>query len=126
MGLPVDKLVGNSSPSRRSGSCIKTYVVLVATNENDILYRFWQTGRYEKQPVLGKEAEGGMKADGVKAHEEGCKETLSPAMDILVSSNFERLMWFLAKGTHPSPGCTYEVKLPSHVGNIRSSFDIDE
>ncbi|KAL2866450.1 threonine synthase THR4 [Aspergillus lucknowensis] len=66
MGLPADKLV-------------------VATNENDILHRFWTTGRYEKNPVQ----------DGGKS--DACKETLSPAMDILVSSNFERLLWFLAK-----------------------------
>lgn len=78
MGLPVDKL-------------------LVATNENDILYRFWQSGRYEKHPTHGEEAQGGLKSDGAQAHRDGCKETLSPAMDILVSSNFERLMWFLAK-----------------------------
>ncbi|RFU34044.1 hypothetical protein B7463_g2315, partial [Scytalidium lignicola] len=31
-------------------------------------------------------AEGGLEADGVKAHVEGCKETLSVAMDILVSN----------------------------------------
>ncbi|KAH8680554.1 tryptophan synthase beta subunit-like PLP-dependent enzyme [Xylariales sp. PMI_506] len=66
MGLPVDKLV-------------------VATNENDILHRFWTTGRYEKNDPKDE-----------KAAASGCKETLSPAMDILVSSNFERLMWFLA------------------------------
>ncbi|KAF3766532.1 hypothetical protein M406DRAFT_60860 [Cryphonectria parasitica EP155] len=77
MGLPVDKLV-------------------VATNENDILYRFWKTGRYDKKPRQGLEAEGGLTADGVKADESGVKGTLSPAMDILVSSNFERLLWFLA------------------------------
>ncbi|KAL2024071.1 hypothetical protein VTK56DRAFT_9851 [Thermocarpiscus australiensis] len=77
MGLPVDKLV-------------------IATNENDILYRFWQTGRYEKKPAHGPAAEGGLAVDGVRAHEDGVKETLSPAMDILVSSNFERLLWFLA------------------------------
>jgi threonine synthase len=77
MGLPAEKLV-------------------IATNENDILHRFWQTGKYEKHPVYGKEAEGGEPADGAKAHSEGVKETLSPAMDILVSSNFERLLWFLA------------------------------
>jgi threonine synthase len=77
MGLPVERLV-------------------IATNENDILDRFWKTGRYEKQPAHGKEAEGGLESDGVKAHEDGVKETLSPAMDILVSSNFERLLWFLA------------------------------
>lgn len=66
MGLPVDKLV-------------------VATNENDILDRFWKTGRYEKQASAAQEAAG-----------DAVKETLSPAMDILVSSNFERLLWFLA------------------------------
>ncbi|XP_014557722.1 hypothetical protein COCVIDRAFT_96481 [Bipolaris victoriae FI3] len=77
MGLPAEKLV-------------------IATNENDILHRFWETGKYEKHPVHGKEAEGGIPADGAKAHEGGVKETLSPAMDILVSSNFERLLWFLS------------------------------
>jgi threonine synthase len=65
MGLPVEKLV-------------------VATNENDILDRFWKTGRYEKKAAGSEVAEGGV------------KETLAPAMDILVSSNFERLLWFLA------------------------------
>ncbi|EPS45381.1 hypothetical protein H072_550 [Dactylellina haptotyla CBS 200.50] len=77
MGLPIDKLV-------------------IATNENDILDRFWRSGTYEIHAVSGKDAEGGLTADGVKAHEFGVKETLSPAMDILVSSNFERLLWYLA------------------------------
>ncbi len=78
MGLPVDKLV-------------------IATNENDILDRFWKTGKYEKhaspepgsQPDPATAASAGAEPDGVK-------ETLSPAMDILVSSNFERLLWYLA------------------------------
>ena len=78
MGLPIERLV-------------------VATNENDILDRFFKTGRYEKHAVFGTEAEGGEEFDGVKAHEDGAKETLSPAMDILVSSNFERLLWYLAR-----------------------------
>lgn len=83
MGLPMGKLA-------------------VATNSNDILARFWKSGRYEKvdstpvdgvgatEPVDGSsDGKQGTPASGVK-------ETLSPAMDILVSSNFERLLWYLA------------------------------
>ena len=82
MGLPISQLV-------------------IATNENDILHRFWQTGTYEK--LQSKE-------DNTPAG--GVKETMSPAMDILISSkigtprpcsrlrislgNFERLLWFFA------------------------------
>lgn len=63
MGLPIEQLV-------------------IATNSNDILYRFFQNGDYAKS------ADGS--APVVHA-------TLSPAMDILVSSNFERLLWYLAR-----------------------------
>ncbi|KAH0831275.1 threonine synthase [Lanmaoa asiatica] len=56
----------------------------VATNSNDILARFWKSGSYQKfDPAAGPVA-GGVYA------------TLSPAMDIAVSSNFERLLWYLA------------------------------
>lgn len=71
MGLPVDKFV-------------------VATNENDILDRFFKTGRYEKKPLITAAPAA------TEGEDAGVKETLSPAMDILVSSNFERLLWFLA------------------------------
>lgn len=54
---------------------------IIATNENDILDRFLKTGRYDKQK----------KMDGV----DPVRQTLSPAMDILISSNFERLLWYL-------------------------------
>ncbi|KAK9493808.1 tryptophan synthase beta subunit-like PLP-dependent enzyme [Lipomyces doorenjongii] len=64
MGLPVEKLI-------------------VATNANDILDRFWKSGVYEKK--------------GPGSDVEAVKETLSPAMDILISSNFERLLWYLAR-----------------------------
>lgn len=63
--------------------------LVVATNENDILQRFFSTGRYEKP-------------------EEGGKATYSPAMDILLSSNFERLLWYLAYDTLPAQGTEEE------------------
>ena len=56
MGLPIDKLI-------------------VGTNENDILHRFFSRGEYHCTEV---------------------KETLSPSMDIQISSNFERYLYDLA------------------------------
>lgn len=56
MGLPVGKLI-------------------VATNENDILHRFFTKGEYHRYTIA---------------------ETISPSMDICVSSNFERYLYHLA------------------------------
>ena len=47
--------------------------LFLATNENDILARFFRTGRYERGTL---------------------RQTLSPAMDIQVSSNFERYLYY--------------------------------
>jgi threonine synthase len=58
MGLPVSQLI-------------------LATNENDILARFFQTGKYE----MGKVA-----------------HTISPSMDIQVASNFERFLFAVMDG----------------------------
>jgi len=56
MGLPIGKLI-------------------VATNENDILHRFFTKGEYHRYDIA---------------------ETISPSMDICVSSNFERYLYHLA------------------------------
>ncbi len=61
--------------ARRMGLPVRTLVI--ATNENDILARFLATGHYRpRRPVA----------------------TDSPAMDIQVASNFERLLFELADG----------------------------
>ena len=62
---------------------------IVATNENDILNRFLKSGSYQKQ----------LKTDLV----DPVKQTLSPAMDILISSNFERLLWYLVANGRDVP-----------------------
>lgn len=59
----------------------------VATNSNDILARFWKSGSYQKVDPGAAPVAGGVYA------------TVSPAMDIAVSSNFERLLWYLAYGS---------------------------
>lgn len=79
--------------------------LVIATNENDILTRFFQTGRYEKadssssssrETAQTEKAHGAADGAQSQSQEGGVKATLSPAMDILVSSNFERLLWYLA------------------------------
>ncbi|KAF5102454.1 hypothetical protein D0Z00_000381 [Geotrichum galactomycetum] len=57
--------------------------LIIATNANDILDRFVKSGSYSKSASENE-------APVVHA-------TLSPAMDILVSSNFERFLWYLAR-----------------------------
>ncbi len=54
MGFPMDKLI-------------------IATNDNDILVRFFETGEYRRGTV---------------------HHTISPAMDIQVASNFERYLYY--------------------------------
>ena len=58
--------------ARRMGVPIEK--LIIATNDNDILHRTLETGIYEKQGVV---------------------PTLSPSMDVEVSSNFERLLFEL-------------------------------
>ena len=61
--------------SRRMGAPIEDFVI--ASNENDILARFVNDTDMSIVPVV---------------------PTLSPAMDIQVSSNFERLLWVMNDG----------------------------
>merc|ERR1719265_2177655 len=58
--------------AKRMGLPIKH--MIVATNSNDILHRFFTNGEYDKHPV---------------------QATCSPSMDIGISSNFERYLFYL-------------------------------
>jgi len=77
MGLPVDRLI-------------------IATNRNDIISRFVQTGVYEAGDVY---------------------PTLSPAMDIQIASNFERYLYFLS-GEDPAAvrALTEEMARSGEIG----------
>ncbi len=84
LGAP-DRAVSYSVPTGNFGDIYAGYIarlmglpidkLVIATNSNDILARTLQTGRYERGDVHA---------------------TISPSMDIQVSSNFERMMFDLA------------------------------
>lgn len=64
--------------------------LVVATNQNDILFRFLQHGDYSAKPV---------------------QPSLAPAMDIVVPSNFERfLFWFFGNDTETLSAAMRSIK----------------
>jgi threonine synthase len=80
-----DEKIGYSVPTGNFGDILAGFYakqmglpvgkLIVAVNENDILHRFFTKGEY---------------------HREAIAKTISPSMDICVSSNFERYLHFLA------------------------------
>jgi threonine synthase len=83
LGAP-SRSVAFSVPTGNFGDILAGYIakrmglpisqLIIGTNANDILARTWQTGQYSIERV---------------------EETLSPSMDIQISSNFERLLFDL-------------------------------
>lgn len=79
-----DRSVSFSVPTGNFGDIFAGYLaremglpinqLVIATNRNDILHRFMSGNRYEKHQL---------------------EHTLSPSMDIMISSNFERLLFDL-------------------------------
>lgn len=72
LGLPIGKLV-------------------CASNENDVLTEFLNTGRYDRRRVFHR--------------------TNSPSMDILVSSNLERMLYLASNGDHK--------KIAGYMGQLK-------
>jgi threonine synthase len=82
MGLPVEQLI-------------------LATNRNDILSRFFNTGSYSSGAVF---------------------PTISPSMDIQVSSNFERYLYYLLD--EDSTQLTYFMDKMNNEGGFSVSADV--
>lgn len=81
MGLPIDKLI-------------------CASNENNVLYDFFETGKYDKNRLLHL--------------------TTSPSMDILISSNLERLLFEVSNRDDK------KVSLLINNLNAKGFYEIDE
>eukprot|EP00164_Ancoracysta_twista_P008625 GFYU01012526.1.p1 GENE.GFYU01012526.1~~GFYU01012526.1.p1 ORF type:complete len:481 (-),score=139.55 GFYU01012526.1:485-1927(-) len=85
----ADKKVSFSVPTGNFGDIFAGYIakmmglpiddMVVATNRNDILHRFFSTGKYHSDTVV---------------------PSLSPSMDIQISSNFERFLYLLSGKDH--------------------------
>ena len=118
LGAP-DRAVSFTVPTGNFGDIFAGYVakrmglpveqLIIATNDNDILARTLENGRYETRAV---------------------KQTTSPSMDIQVSSNFERLLFEASgrdsqsiiramDGLNQSGSFTLE---PAALNAIRSEF----
>lgn len=87
--IELGEEVNFTIPSGNFGNCLAGYIAkkmglpvkqfIVASNKNNILTDFFQTGKYDARREFYK--------------------TNAPAMDILVSSNLERLVYFLCQDT---------------------------
>ncbi len=64
--------------------------LICASNSNNILTDFFRTGVYDKRRKF--------------------VVTKSPSMDILISSNFERLLWFITRDDEYVSGCMNDLK----------------
>lgn len=109
--------------------------LVIATNSNDILTRFWESGKYEKlnssldgdkkdseniqTGPVGGSSDGQQQSTASKQEDGFVKATLSPAMDILVSSNFERLLFHLAFDTLTQP----EESTKSRIENSQAQVN---
>jgi threonine synthase len=81
--------------------------LVVATNENDIMDRFIRTGRYSPREIHASH---------------------SPAMDISVSSNFERFAWHVARTTVGGDAERASALIAGWWGDLKSqgAFEVAE
>ena len=96
-GDPLDYVV----PTGNFGNILAGYLakqmglpvgrLICASNDNDVLTEFLRTGRYDRNRPFHK--------------------TISPSMDILVSSNLERLLYLAQKDTDMVAGLMNQLKV---------------
>lgn len=86
--INIDEKVNIAVPTGNFGNILAAYYcmkmglpvnkLICASNENNVLHDFFKTGVYDKRRNL--------------------KPTISPSMDIIISSNLERLLYDMSKG----------------------------
>ena len=89
--------------ARRMGFPI--HRLILATNENDILARFFSTGVYQRDLV---------------------HQTLSPSMDIQVASNFERYLYYLLKEDPQKVKMFMETFVDNGIAKIKNYEVMDD
>ena len=73
--------------------------LVVASDKNNVLFDFLTSGTYNRQRPFF--------------------QTISPSMDILISSNLERMLYYMSDGRHPPD--LHADERPEPVGRVRGS-----